>query len=209
MYTYLVFLAIGFKVPYYYDRRIHNLGNTGFQGKIHAEAAYVSTKIIDRIRYNGRDIRKEIMEDYKNNSVLDLCCGIGLSTVEDGVGIDTSYEMLRVAMRQNFKDNGNKQFHFGNAENFKPDESVDIVTCMFAFHEMPLYAHCRIIENAISIAKKEIIIVDIASNYKPKKIMLYGEPYLENYLKTIDNTLSFCDKTVYIDKHVNIWKYKV
>ena len=38
--------------------------------------------------------------------------------------------------------------------------------------------------------------------------MLSGEPYLLDYQKTIDNTLSCFDKTIYIDKHVNIWKYK-
>ena len=194
--------------PYYYDRRIHNLGNAGFQGRIHAEAAYVSTKIIDRIRYNGRDIRKEIIEDYKNNTVLDLCCGIGLSTMENGEGIDTSYEMLRVALRTKFKENSNKEFSFGNAETYKPEILPDIVTCMFAFHEMPLYAQCRIIENAMKIAKKEIIIMDIASSYKPKDIMLSGEPYLLDYLKDIDNTLSCFEKTNFIDNHVDIWRYK-
>ena len=78
---------------------------------------------------------------------------------------------------------------------------------MFAFHEMPKYAHENIIVNAISIAKKEVILVDIASNYEPKEIMLSGEPYLLDYLKTIDNTLSCFKKEVYIDKHVSIWRY--
>jgi len=49
--------------PYYYDRRIHNLGNIGFPGKIHAESALMSTRVIDIIRYNGVNIRKEIMKD--------------------------------------------------------------------------------------------------------------------------------------------------
>lgn len=47
--------------PYYFDNRIHNLGNIGIKRKIHAEIAYFSTKIIDKLRYNGRDIRVEIM----------------------------------------------------------------------------------------------------------------------------------------------------
>ena len=121
--------------PYYYDRRIHNLGNIGFQGKIHAEGALLSTRVIDIIRYNGRNIRKEIMEPYKNKNVLDLCCGIGISTVENGIGVDTSFQMLKVAQRLNSNNNQNKTFYLSNAETYVSSEEIDIVTCMFAFHE--------------------------------------------------------------------------
>lgn len=201
----LFLISLALIIPYYYDPRIHNLGNIGVKGKIHAEAALVSTKIIDVLCYNSVNIRDEIMKDYANNSVLDLCCGVGISTMHNSIGIDTSIEMLDVAK----KINHNKQFYFGNAEIFKPLEKPDIVTCMFAFHEMPLTAHCKIIENAINIAKREIIIVDISSSYRPKQIMLSGEPYLLNYLKNIDNTLRVFRKEHYIDNHVDIWRYKI
>ena len=111
--------------------------------------------------------------------------------------------MLDVAKRT-YPD---KIFYQGNAEIFRPDKRVDIVSCMFAFHEMPREAHLKIIENAIQIAQKEVIIVDIASNYEPKQIMLSGEPYLLDYLDNIEETLTDFTKTVYIDKHVNVWKY--
>jgi ubiquinone/menaquinone biosynthesis C-methylase UbiE len=205
----VIVLCLALKVPYYYDRRIHNLGYSGFQGKIHAESACISTKIIDRICYNGRDVRKEIVEDYKNENVLDLCCGVGISTMENSIGIDTSYEMLTVALKNNIKENLNKNFYFGNAEIYKPDIKPDIVTCMFAFHEMPLYAQCRIIENAMKITNKEIIIVDIASSYQPNELILSREPYLLNYLKSIDNTLSCFEKQNYIQNQVDIWRYKM
>ena len=197
-------VMLGFNpTPYYFDNRIHNFGNIGIKGKIHAEIAYLSTKIIDKLAYNGRDIRKEIMMEYQDSSVLDLCCGIGISTTKNGIGIDTSSEMLGVAKRT-YPD---KIFYQGNAEIFRPDKRVDIVSCMFAFHEMPREAHLKIIENAIQIAQKEVIIVDIASNYKPEQIMLSGEPYLLDYLDNIEETLTDFTKTVYIDKHVNVWKY--
>ena len=194
--------------PYYYDRRIHNLGNIGFPGKIHAEGALLSTRVIDIIRYNGRNIRKEIMEPYKGKRVLDLCCGIGVSTVENGIGVDTSFEMLKVGHRLNAHNNQNKTFYLSNAETYVSSEDIDIVTCMFAFHEMPEYAHKKIIDNAKKIANEEVIIVDIASDYKPKEIMLSGEPYLLDYMSSIDITLQEFEKTVYIDDHVHIWKYK-
>jgi len=200
-----VILSILSSVPYYYNPKIHSLGNVGFGGKIHALAAPFARRMIDHISYNGVNIRKDIMSKYRENTVLDLCCGIGDSTPKFGTGIDTSKEMINVA---NFV-NRDSNFIVANAETYKPDIPFDIVSCMFAFHEMPLSAQCRIIENAIDIAKKEIIIVDIASNYKPKKIMLHGEPYLLKYLDSIDNTLSCFDKINYIDNHVTIWKYKI
>ena len=152
------------------------------------------TRVIDIIRYNGRNIRKEIMEPYKNKNVLDLCCGIGVSTVENGIGVDTSFEMLKVGQRLNINNKQNKTFYLSNAETYVSSEDIDIVTCMFAFHEMPEYAHKKIIKNAMKIAKEELIIVDIASDYKPKDIMLSGEPYLLDYMSSIDITLQDFEK---------------
>jgi len=141
------------------------------------------------------------------------------------IGIDTSVEMLRVARRvseqninnNDINDNNKKletnstEFYWGNAEYYRPKKSIDVVTCMFAFHEMPNYAHVRIIENALMIAKKEFVIVDIAPDYKsgkPPEIMLRGEPYLLNYLDTIQGILHDFEETVYIPGHVHIWRYK-
>tara|TARA_A100001011_G_scaffold399597_1_gene509014 strand:- start:1032 stop:1631 length:600 start_codon:yes stop_codon:yes gene_type:complete len=191
-------------VPYYYNPNIHNLGNIGIGGKVHATIAPIARRVIDLISYKGVNIRQEIMSEYSETSVLDLCCGIGESTVEFGTGIDTSPEMIHVAKFIN----KNSDFHIGNAETYKPKLSYDIVTCMFAFHEMPLEAQYKVIDNAIKIAKKEVIIVDIASIYQPKEVMLSGEPYLLDYLDNIDNVLSNFDKKNYIEEHVNIWKYK-
>ena len=78
---------------------------------------------------------------------------------------------------------------------------------MFSFHEMPEYAHNLIIQNSLNIAKKEIIILDISTDYKPSKLMLTGEPYLINYLKTIDRTMEKYNfkKFNYINNHVDCW----
>lgn len=204
---------LSISTPYYYNPKIHSLGNIGIGGKLHANLAYSSTKIIDNIRYNGRNIRKEIYQPYlnKNKSVLDICCGVGLSTPPGQIGIDTSYEMLNIAKKNAKVANKNTNFYFGNAESFRPNKEIDIVTCMFAFHEMPNYAHIRIIQNALMISKEEFVIVDIAPNYKnknPPKIMLKGEPYLINYLNTINDILYDFEETIYIPNHVHIWKYK-
>jgi hypothetical protein len=38
--------------------------------------------------------------------------------------------------------------------------------------------------------------------------MLKGEPYLINYLNTINDILYDFEETIYIPNHVHIWKYK-
>ena len=208
--------------PYYFNPRIHSLGNVGLGGRVHANLAYASTKIIDRLRYRGRDIRREIYQPYLDDglNILDMCCGIGISTPTGHIGIDTSVEMLRVARRvseQSINNDNEKlesdstEFYCGNAEYYRPNCPIDVVTCMFAFHEMPNYAQVRIIENALMIAQREFVIVDIAPDYKsgkPPEIMLRGEPYLLNYLDTIQDILHDFEETVYIPGHVHVWRCK-
>ena len=194
-------------IYYPYDTRIHNLGNIGFGGTIHSSLAPFITKSIDNKRYNSRNIRQEIYNyletKYHCPKILDLCCGVGISTYKHG--IDTSPQFIEKAK----KLYPNKIFEVANAENYQPNKNFEIVTCMFAFHEMPEYAHNLIIQNSLKIAKKEIIILDISSNYKPTKIMISGEPYLNNYLSSIDNTMSKYNfiKTSYIKNHADLWYF--
>jgi len=49
--------AISYEDEYWYDPRIHNFGNVGFLGAIHAVLAPISTKVIDELAYDGQDIR--------------------------------------------------------------------------------------------------------------------------------------------------------
>ena len=197
-----IIYCFAINTPYYYNKDIHNFGNIGFGGFIHSELAPYATKYIDNIRYKGRDIRKEIMENYYDKSILDMCCGTGMSTMPNSIGIDTSPEMINVARRYN-KD---CEFYLANAENYKPQQEFDIVTCMFAMHEMPKKAQIKTINNALNIAKEKVIIVDISPDYKPSKIMLSGEPYLPDYLKNIKCILKDLDYYNFIPNHVAVWK---
>lgn len=193
----------------FYSRnpQIHNLGNIGFGGYIHSQVAPFITTFIDKKQYNGRNIRNEIINylntKYHNPSVLDLCCGIGLST--HSIGIDTSSKFIQKA-NTIFR---NKKFIIANAENYKPNFNVDVVTCMFSFHEMPQFAHKLVIENSLKIAKKEVLILDISPNYKSSYLMKTGEPYLLNYQKTIDKTMDIYNFTKYelIKNHVTLWTH--
>lgn len=45
---------------YWFDARIHTLGNCGFWGAFHAAVAPISTLVIDVAAYNGIDVRKKV-----------------------------------------------------------------------------------------------------------------------------------------------------
>ena len=196
------------KTKYYYDKRIHNLGNTGLGGQLHSKLAPYATKLIDDKCYNSVNIRQAIISNYNQDfykvherlpKLIDLCCGTGYSTAANQIGIDTSDAMLSAAQatlsqalkkQQKNKDITKTQFIKGNAENYGKNEEFDTATLMFAFHEMPNYAHHKIIKNAKRITTHDIIIVDISPSYSPSLLMLSGEPYLLNYKATIQELLT-------------------
>lgn len=190
--------------PYYFNNNIHNIGNIGFGGILHASLAPLFTKAIDYKAYYNINIRKKIYQNI-NGDILDLCCGTGYSTKPGSTAIDTSKQMIQFAKIYNPHSN----YIVANAENYGNDNQFDVVTCMFAFHEMPNYAHKLIIDNSIRIAKKKIIIVDLSTNYTPSKFMLSGEPYVLNYIDTIDSILYNFNKTVLIENHVDMWEYNL
>ena len=211
------------QTKYYYDSRIHNFGNIGLGGKVHSLLAPYATTLIDNKCYNSVNIRQVILSKYNqefyNNyekvpKLIDLCCGTGTSTAVDQLGIDTSKEMLSAARLNQAKSNHQSlkihtKFLKANAENYGQPQEFDTATLMFAFHEMPNYAHHKIIKNAKRITKHAIIIVDISPNYSPSLLMLLGEPYLLNYKTTIHELLtqhkfSYLE---YIPNHVGLWYF--
>ncbi len=208
---------------YYYDPRIHNFGNIGIGGQLHALLAPHATTLIDNKCYNSINIRQLILSKYNQDfykkheklpKLIDLCCGTGTSTCINQLGIDTSEAMLSEAT--NIKNNNIKHslktqtlFLKGNAENYGQEDEFDTATLMFAFHEMPNYAHHKIIKNAKKITKHDIIIVDIDPKYSPSKIMLTGEPYLLSYKATIHKILTQHQFSYleYIPNHVGLWYF--
>jgi len=213
------------KTKYYYDSRIHNFGNVGLGGQLHSLLAPYATTMIDNKCYNSVNIRQYILSKYnldfyKNHEklpkIIDLCCGTGTSTASNQLGIDTSEHMISKAILDQAKKNQlslkahtHTQFLIGNAENYGQPDEFDTATIMFAFHEMPNYAHHKIIKNAKKITKHDIIIMDIDPSYSPSKLMLSGEPYLLNYKNTIHKILTQHQFSYieYIPKHVGLWIY--
>ena len=223
---------------YYYDSRIHNFGNIGLGGQLHALLAPHATTLIDNKCYNSVNIRHKILSNYNqkfyNNyekipKIIDLCCGTGTSTAINQLGIDTSEAILskaklseaklskaklseaKLSKATNIKQSlyTHTQFIKGNAENYGQPQEFDTATLMFAFHEMPNYAHHKIIKNAKRITKHAIIIVDISPTYSPSPLMLSGEPYLLNYKDTIQNILTHHQFSYleYIPNHVGLWYF--
>ncbi|KAG7347769.1 methyltransferase type 11 domain containing protein [Nitzschia inconspicua] len=97
---------------YWFDSRIHTFGNVGFLGALHAAMAPLSTKVIDVVAYDGKDVRSMVAKKLAESArcskakILDMCCGVGISTralreafpeAEVVVGVDTSPEMITMA----------------------------------------------------------------------------------------------------------------
>lgn len=104
---------------YWFNSRIHTFGNTGLFGGLHAAVAPLFTKLIDVFAYDGNPVRDVISQNLRtligkpNARVLDLCCGVGISTralqsaFQDSdfvIGIDTSPEMIAMATMQSSKN---------------------------------------------------------------------------------------------------------
>ena len=95
----------------------------------------------------------------------------------------------------NYKDDGKSTATYlvGNSEHvLLPSQSFDLVTVMFAFHEIPIGARELITFEARRILKPEgtLVILDIDPTYNPSKSMLAGEPYIQEYRHNIDRQLA-------------------
>ena len=83
-------------------------------------------------------------------------------------------------------------FKKANAENTElPDESFDLVTVMYAFHEAPRKGRERIVKEARRLLAPGgiLAIIDISSDYTPSPNMLAGEPYVIEYQQNMSKQL--------------------
>ena len=189
--------------PYPYNPRIHTLGNHGILGKLHAEIAPIFIGVTDRIIYN-ENVRQRVIDQIGvNKSVLDIGCGVGISTSnsQGSMGIDTSKPMIEKA-RNLFPE---KTFAVEHGEHWSGTKDFDVVTSMFCFHEIPRESRKKMIERCLNYAREQVIIVDISPNYQPNKSMLSGEPYLIDYLENICDDLVDFEETVLVNNHVHMW----
>ena len=200
---------------YPFDPRIHNVGNVGWRGRLHALVAPAITRYIDHVAYEGADVRTAVLDAHvrPGDRVVDLCCGTGTSTRD--VGVDTSAAMLDVARLWRAGDGCT--FVEGNAETWRPDadDGFDVATCMFAMHEMPRDGRRAVLRNLLRLAPVALV-VDISPDYPAaqKPLMLLGEPYILEYQAHMDEDAataaaehSNCTLRVatVVERHVTLW----
>lgn len=203
---------------YPYDPRIHNFGNVGLGGKIHAQLARPITKVIDITAYDGVNIRNKIIKsfDYDADIISDWCCGTGTSTdaltshytSANITSFDTSREMVDVAKKHCTDE---VHFQIWDAEDISLTQRADLITIMFAFHEIPQEGRLKILENAYKNLMKggKLLIVDIDLAYEPSSYMRSGEPYIDDYLENVEGDFiqvfgSF-EKSIHVSGHVCSW----
>lgn len=240
---------------YWNDPRIHNFGNTGLRGLLHALVVPIATHAIDRFAYMGVDARKLLheVEFPADATVVDLCAGVGFSSARNGhvTCVDTSAQMLAVAR---LRRPDIKHFETGNAETWgevrgeclwpvracactrrrlrapcvapltavplstsrAQSESFDIATLMFGTHEMPAHARRRVVRNALRLARRKVMIVDIWPGFEPNAMMLSGEPFVLDYLANIDDDIDASydpmvwslERVDVVEGHVRMWKFE-
>jgi len=207
-------------VPYWRDPRIHNFGNCGLRGWVHSVVAPIATQIIDEVPYKGVDARARVHSLIPADAnVVDLCCGTGFSPTPHAntVGVDVSLPMLTMARWRRFANGGTgaNKFYQGNAESWGGDDCCDIATIMYGFHEMPAAARRRILRNAMRIARKHVLVVDICPSFTPTPLMLSGEPFVLDYLANVDiDMVDSCRNTMWkpaqratvVCDHVVMWR---
>lgn len=195
-------------VPYWNDPRIHNLGNCGVRGGLHAAVAPMATRLIDILAYEGRDVRLLARERAlrcrtpgtgKPFPLLDLCCGVGTSTPLGATGVDASPQMIAMARLRHRATT----YCEGNAESWGISSSFAMVTIMFALHEMPRHGRHKVLENAVDLSTDSVLVLDIDPSYEPSEMMRSGEPFVDDYLKHIEQDVAHvASKT---NRSVNSW----
>ena len=182
-----------------YNPQIHNFGNVGPSGMVHALTATMATRIIDKFAYGGRNMRNELaMEIARTNpnaAVLEVGCGVGTLTrelIQNNISViaavDTSHEMIQQAKREVPE----QTFEIMNGVDVGTKYSeVDLTIACMLVHELPKNAHIELIQALMNVTKEEgeVWIVDIDPSYQPSEIMLSGEPYVLRYLDEFESTL--------------------
>ena len=202
-------------VPYWDNPQIHYLGNTGIGGRIHSFLAEPFNSILEHKTYNGMNVRNMAFEHVKDMlypniplRICDVCCGTGISTRAGHdvfpeshiIGIDTSLEMLDMCDNSVIYKNE-------NAEDFSYQEKFDVISVMFALHEIPRSARIEIIDNIKCNLKIGgiCIILDISPEYIVTPMMRGGEPYVDEYVNNIrDDLCEFNEETI-VDGHLSRW----
>jgi ubiquinone/menaquinone biosynthesis C-methylase UbiE len=204
---------------------IHNFGNVGPLGWLHANLAGYATRLIDKHAYNGVNMRQEVAEQmaavFPNDiQIVEVGTGVGTLTThlashfENIIGMDTSKEMIEVAE----KNITNVDFRVLNGV-YVRNFTADVVISSMVMHELPQCAHIELVSSMLdSVSKKrgEVWIIDIDPCYTPSESMRMGEPFVDDYLKDFHSTMddicklknANCSRVSIIPEHVFLWVFQ-
>lgn len=95
-----------------------------------------------------------------------------------------------------------------------PNDSFDLATIMYAFHEAPADGRKRILREAHRVLKDggTLALIDISPDYEPKPAMLKGEPYILEYLNNINKQVLKAEgftnviHDIIVPGHVSMWR---
>jgi SAM-dependent methyltransferase len=215
---------------YWQDPRIHSFGNSGVSGAFHAAYAPFFAELIDQTQYDGVTVRDMVLSKIPDKqTIIDFACGTGQSTAPGQTGLDSSPEMLGIAKfiaerdpaiypSSTTIDKTKNTYVLGNAESYGETDSYDVVTMFFATHEMPKSGRWRVIRNALRVARKTVIIVDIDTDdfeiEKKSDAFLSGEPYIFDYIEGMNKDVqsnkppgwSLVTKAL-VPKRVKMWRF--
>ena len=166
--------------PKYYLKQFHcyDNGNLEWKAALEAETAtlnialnylkHYSPMIAAKfLRYNTTNLIKQYWNQHNHHkhidSIVDLGCSIGISTEylyntfpnsSRIIGVDLSPYFLSIATLRTILMNKKVGYIHANAETLPfEDHSVDLVSCQFLFHEIPLEPSLRILQEIYRVLK--------------------------------------------------------
>lgn len=181
---------------------IHNMGNVGLSGRLHAALASGATRIIDSVAYGGRNMRRDLAEELgcrftpATTRVVEVGCGVGTLTrelIKQGfsklTAVDTSAAMITRAMHEN--PDGAAWRVLNGVDVPVVFDPQDLAIVSMVMHELPVSAHYELMGALVDATAPggEVWVVDISPSYQPSSMMLSGEPYVLEYLRTFQGTM--------------------
>lgn len=122
---------------------------------------------------------------------------------------------IKNSILSSYNSHENIIYAIGNAERVKvPKSSFDLVSIMYAFHEIPTDARYRILRECRRLLKPGgmLAVIDIdPKDYVPSETMLSGEPYVLEYQQKIQEQLDKIpgfinrDEVYVVPGHVTMW----
>lgn len=189
--------------PDYYTQRFHgyNKGNLEWKAALEVQAATLSISSqywpkLDPILAEQymRNNTTESIQKYWNDhnpgipiqTIMDMGSSTGISTkfIQRGfpeasiLGVELSPFFLAVALYDSDMTDNSLRFIHANVENVRlADESFDVITCQFLFHEVPYWNQLEILKEAHRLLKMDGILVILDLNPYDLRRRLETSPF--------------------------------